>query len=344
MTLLLSTEKRKIFLEPTSDKPFESKGVLNPAIIEKDGITHLFYRAISSKYVSSIGYCQLKNEQIIYHSLKPVLFPEFKYEKQGVEDPRITFLDGTYYLFYTAYDGTNALIAMATSKDLKTFKKHGPISSVISYDLAEDFFRESVNNEKYTFFEQKFRKDKGHNVLLWEKDAFLFPKKINGQFALIHRVLPGIQICYFDDFKQLTKKFWINHFKNLKKYSVLESIFHFENDYIGGGCPPIETEFGWLLIYHAVEETFDKGRVYHAAVALLDLKNPQKVISRLPFPLFSPQEKWEKQGIVNNVVFPTGTHIKNNKLTIFYGAADQRIGIIKFNLSKLLGLLLSFKK
>lgn len=344
MSFNLNTNNKKIFLESIPENNFENKGVLNPAAIKKNGLIHFFYRAISKKDVSSIGYCQIKDEKIIYRSKTPVIFPEFDYEKQGVEDPRITFLDGTYYLLYTAFDGKNAVIAMATSQDLVNFQKHGPISPMISYDLAEDYFRNSVTNEKYTSFEQIYKRDKGRNVLLWEKDAFIFPKKINGQFALVHRVLPGIQICYFDDFKELTKDFWIEHFKNFKKYLLLDSQFNFENAYIGGGCPPIETKFGWLLIYHAVEETLEKGRVYHAAAALLDLKNPQKIISRLPFPLFSPQKDWEKHGIINNVVFPTGAIVDKNKLSIFYGAADQKIGLINLDLNELLSLLISFKK
>ena len=155
----------------------------------------------------------------------------------------------------------------------------------------------------------------------------MFPKKINGKYAIIHRVLPGIQVLYFDNFEQLTQDYWRNYLANLKKYSVLEPKYSFENDYIGGGCVPIETEEGWLIIFHSVEVDIKKGRVYHASAALLDINDPTKVIGRLPYPLFSPENSWEKKGVINNVVFPTGVSVKGDKLLIYYGAADNVIGV-----------------
>jgi hypothetical protein len=78
---------------------------------------------------------------------------------------------------------------------------------------------------------------------------------------------------------------------------------------VGGGCPPIETEMGWLLIYHGVHDTVN-GYVYTACACLLDLDNPNKEIARLPYPLFGPELEWELKGVVNNVCFPTGTWIE----------------------------------
>lgn len=336
---MIHISKGEIVLESRPNMEFENMGVLNPTCVEKDGIIHMFYRAVRKGNFSTIGYCQIKDEKIIYRSNKPVLFPEYLYESMGIEDPRITLLDGKYYLLYTAYDGDNALIAYATSNDLKNWDKKGLISPQISYDEAEDIFKKSGVNEKYTFFERYFRYEISDKVHLWEKDAMFFPKKINGQYALIHRVLPGIQICYFNDFEQLTQNFWRNYLFDLNSYLILDPKNSYESGYIGGGAVPIETEFGWLLIYHSVEE--HKGnRIYRASAALLDINNPQKVIGRLPYPLFSPEEEWEKKGVVNNVVFPTGTSIKGDELSIFYGAADNKIGVKKILLSELLKELL----
>jgi predicted GH43/DUF377 family glycosyl hydrolase len=127
---------------------------------------------------STIGYCQIKNGQVIFRADKPILVPEYSYEKQGIEDPRITFLDGNYYMMYTAYDGQNAVIAYAVSSDLKKWKKMGPISPQMSYDKAEDIFRNSGVKENYTFFEKLYRYMRSDKVKLWEKDAILFPKKL----------------------------------------------------------------------------------------------------------------------------------------------------------------------
>ncbi|MFA6908724.1 MAG: pesticidal protein Cry7Aa [Patescibacteria group bacterium] len=331
---MITVKNEGIILEKT-DLPFENQAVLNPACIEVDGITHMFYRAVSQDTVSSIGYCQLKGNTLVHRLTKPVLVPEYDYEKKGVEDPRITFLDGVYYLFYTAYDGKNALIAYATSTDLIHFSKQGLISPRISYDEAEDIFRDSQVRERYTMFEMLYKEKEGKDILLFEKDAALFPKKINGQFALLHRVLPGIQLVYFSDFSELTDNHWRTYLKNLGKYIVLDPTHWFESRNIGGGCPPIETEDGWLVMYHAVEDA-SNGKIYRASAALLDLKDPQKVLGRLHEPLFSPEASWEKNGVVNNVVFPTGAVVRGSRLYIYYGAADKLIAAKSVDLAELL--------
>jgi predicted GH43/DUF377 family glycosyl hydrolase len=299
----------------------------------------MFYRAVKVGNHSSIGYCQFKDGKLIYRSKEPIIKPEFEYEKHGTEDPRIIFLDGIYYLFYVAYDGTNARVALATSRDLKTFKKKGVITSQMTYDKVEDLFTQSKVKKIYTLFERLYRKN-DDNILLWEKDTFIFPKKINGHFAMLHRVLPGIQITYFDSFSNLNKEYWTKYFRHMKKFIVIEPAYNFENFGIGGGCPPVETEAGWLLFYHAIEE-HNSSKTYHAAVALLDKNNPTRIIGRLSYPLFSPTEDWEKDGTVNNVVFPTSAILKDGKIDIYYGAADSVIALKTIELSSLLTELIS---
>ncbi len=328
-----------VILKPTK-LPFENKAVFNPACIEIGGITHMFYRAVNRQDISSIGYCQLSNNQVIKRLTKPLLFPEHDYEKEGIEDPKITFLDGTYYLFYTAYDGKNALIAYATSQDLITFTKHGLISPKISYDEAEDIFRHSQVRERYSLFEMLYKEKRGKSVLLFEKDASLFPQKFKGKFALIHRILPGIQLIYFKDFTELTNTYWRRYLINLGDKVIIDPLYWYESRNVGGGCPPIKTKAGWLIIYHAVEDT-PLGKIYHAAAVLLDLKNPLKVIGRLKQPLFSPEASWEKKGLVDNVVFPTGAIIRKGRLYIYYGAADTCVGIKSVELEALLAALKS---
>jgi len=331
---MLKIKDEGIILEKT-ELEFENKTVFNPACIQTDGITHMFYRAVNHNDISSIGYCQLKNNKVVKRFEKPVLFPEYDYEKNGIEDPRITLLEGIYYLFYTAFDGRNARIAYATSNDLVNFTKKGVISPNITYTEASEIFNQVDLKEEYfiwkLYLETKF---KGLN-LLWEKDALLFPKKINNQFALIHRIRPDIQIIYFENFKDITDNYWKAYLKKIKRYILLVPKFQFENRYIGGGCPPIETKDGWLIIYHAVEDTFS-GTIYHACAALLDIKNPLKVLGRLKEPLFSPKTPWEKSGVTNNVVFPTGAVVKDKRLYIYYGAADKLIAAKSVDLTELL--------
>ena len=95
------------------------------------------------------------------------------------------------------------------------------------------------------------------------------------------------------------------------------------------------------MIYHAVDD-MDRGKIYRAGAALLDLKDPTKVIGHLPYPLFEPTEPWELNGVVNNVVFPTGHAIFGKDLYIYYGAADKRIAVASVNLKKLLKELVKY--
>ncbi len=332
---MLKIKDEGIILERTRLE-FENEAVLNPACVEKDGLVHMFYRAVRRGNFSSIGYCQLKDNKVIRRLDHPIIKPEYKYEAQGVEDPRIIKLNGVYYLFYTAYDGKNARIAYATSRDLIKFTKKGLVSPEITYDEAENLFRQTKLQEKYFLFESFYKEKHGQDVLLWEKDAFLLPRKINNQFALFHRILPGIQLIYFDDFQKLKDlNFWKKYLQKLGENIVLDPKNWFEIRNVGGGCPPIETERGWLLIYHAVEDTSD-GKIYHAAAALLDRDDPRKIIGRLNYPLFSPRTVWEKYGLVNNVVFPTGAIVDGDKLIVYYGASDILIAAKSLSLKELL--------
>lgn len=338
---MLKIKKEGIILEPT-DLRFESSAVLNPAVIQKENTLYMFYRAVQGRNYSSIGYCKLDGPtKVIERAKKPILVPELDFEKTGIEDPRIVFFEGVYYMTYTAHDGKNAVVAYAVSYDLKKWEKKGTISPTFTYDEAEDIFRKSrlKLKEKYFFFESYYKDKMGPDVLLWEKDAFLIPKKIKGQYALIHRILPDIQVIYFDDFKQLTNDYWRQYLKRLGQYIVLELAYGYESRNIGGGAPLVKTDVGWLMIYHAVEDT-NKGKIYHGAAALLDLDDPLKVIGHLKNPLFSPTEDYETKGVTRNVVFPTGTAIFDNRLYIYYGAADLVIAVVSVELDDLLNQLL----
>lgn len=344
---MIKVKKEGVILKPTKLK-FENKAVLNPTCFKEGNYVHMFYRAVRKNGVSCIGYCKLNGPlKVVQRAKQPVLYPEFNYDKAGLEDPRITFIGGKYYLFYTVFDGKNVRVAYAVSKDLKNFEKQSVITPDITYDEAENLFRHSRSKhgqlkDQYFFFESYFKDKVGEDVLLWEKDIILFPEKINGKFALLHRVLPDIQLIYFNDFKDLTLHYWKDYLRHLLKYVVLSSKYWYESRNVGGGATPIKTNKGWLLIYHAVEDT-NEGRVYRASAALLDKKNPLKLIGHLKEPLFSPEEKWEKTGNVSNVIFPAGTAIFGKKLYIYYGAADTRIAVASVNLNELLSELLKNK-
>lgn len=341
---MIKVVKHGVLLGKT-DLIFENEGVLNPAAIKIGSKVHLFYRAVSKGNFSTIGYCVLSDALTVKSRMEqPLLSPEFDYESQGLEDPRIVQIEDTFYLTYTAYDGINALGALALSTDLIHFEKQGLIVPKITYeDFIELSNPDCQLNTKYIRYNEHNRAIEyhGEEVYLWDKNVIFFPRKIDGKLCFLHRIKPDIQIMVqVTDLKELNHDFWSDYFQNLDQHIVLSPKYDHEVNYIGGGCPPIETKDGWLLIYHGVHDTI-KGYVYSACAALLDLKNPQKEIARLPYPLFFPELSWELKGEVNNVCFPTGAVVFDDTLYIYYGAADERIATASVSLSELITELLN---
>lgn len=337
---MITVKKHGIILSPT-DREFENNGVLNPGIYQDGNTIHILYRAVQEGNLSTIGYAKSEGPfKIIERLDRPLITRDFDYEKRGVEDSRIVKIDDTYYITYTAYDGINAMGALATSKDLLHFEKHGIITPKINYQEYEKLVLccGTKLNPKYHHYYNLFSQIGlvgDEYRLLRDKDLTFFPRKINGKFAMLHRIWPGIQIVYFDHWEDLTKPFWENYLKNLSDYIVIDPKGAFEVNYIGAGGPPIETNDGWLMIYHGVQET-SRGKIYHAKAALLQLDKPENEIARLDLPLFSPTKQWEIEGEVNDVVFPTGQALFGDDLYIYYGAADKHIAVAKININELI--------
>jgi beta-1,2-mannobiose phosphorylase / 1,2-beta-oligomannan phosphorylase len=341
---MLKINKHGVLLEKTAFE-FECCAVLNPAILKMGDQISMFYRAVGKDNISSIGFAQLSDPLTIGHRrTHPVLLPHFEYESHGVEDPRLVLLDGLFLLTYTAYNGVNALGAYACSKDLVHFEKKGILVPQISFQEFSQLAGSKVAlHEKYTRFNSRERLTQLRNskVLLWDKNLVFFSKRINGKIFFLHRIKPEIQITSVYELADLTEEFWENYFLHFHEHILMQPQFAHEVSYIGAGCPPIETKDGWLLIYHGVYDT-TSGYVYCVCAALLALHNPTKVIARLPYPLFKPEEIWEKKGTVSNVCFPTGALVADDTLYIYYGAADERIASASLCLSQLLLELLNY--
>ncbi len=339
---MISVKKEGVLLNKT-EHGFENESVMNPAVIAEGNTTHVFYRAVRKGNYSSIGYCRLEGPlTIVERQETPIIFPQFDYESQGTEDPRIVKIDDLYFISYTAYDKVNALGALATSRDLKHFEKHGIIAPRISYadfkhlaecqgNVSEKYFRINWQYDSMTKFDEK--------VFIWDKNLIFFPRRINGQIMFLHRIKPGIQIVGIKALSELTKEFWDEYFLHFHDHILIDPHYEHEASYIGGGCPPIETEAGWLLIYHGVHDT-PSGYIYSACAALLDIDNPLKELARLPYPLFQPELDYELTGEVNNVCFPTGHSIYGDTLYIYYGAADEHVAVASLHLPDLIKELL----
>ena len=297
-------------MKPLKDQ-FGCFARFNPGVLLKDGIVHMLYRATNSdikdgkNYISCIGYAKLDtNTNIIYDSNEKVIYPTLTEESKGCEDPRIVEFEGCFYIFYTAYDGITARVAIAKTDDFISYTKLGVIKH-----------------------------------FTWDKDAFIFPERINGMIAYLHRISPNIQLDYFESFDELLSiNTWADYKHKIETSTIMKSEYFWENQKIGGSVPPIKTDKGWLLLYHAVDDNF----VYRGSVALLDLDNPSKVIARIPYPLLEPQEEYELYGDVNNVIFPEGAYIHEGQLFVYYGAADKYIAVAKIDVDILLEELIKY--
>ncbi|HOK35490.1 MAG TPA: glycosidase [Candidatus Pacearchaeota archaeon] len=313
-------------LTPIKEHPWESRMVFNPAAILKDNKVYLIYRAMGEEEadgfpISRLGMCILKNDGVTIEKRYdyPIIEPEKWYEPAGCEDPRITEIDGRYYLLYTAYLGRKAPpllkeestnIAMAVSTDLFHWKKFDNLL------LPE--------------------------VLQPEKNGVLFPKKINNYYTLYYRVEPSIYVAYSKNLAILPPK-WIGH-----KVIATPRENSWDAWKIGAGAPPIETRDGWLLIYHGVDQPApsrrevrkkdgkEEKRTYRLGVMLIDKENPEKILYRSKGWILEPQEPYEKEGVVPNVVFTCGAVVIGDTLFVYYGAADTVIGVATCSLKALL--------
>ncbi|HXF69791.1 MAG TPA: hypothetical protein VNK89_08280 [Thermoflexus sp.] len=276
--MLRLTRHPEPILKPLSHHPWESRYVFNAGVVYHNGLVHMLYRAMGEDMSSRLGYAVSPDGLTFYRLDRPVLSPTSPWEARGVEDPRITLLEGRFYVVYTAYSGSNVRVSMASTMNFITWTHHG----ILLPD--ED-----------------------------NKDAALFPERINGRYAMLHRRPPDIWLAYSEDLTH-----WTDHQVIMRPRPGT-----WESWKIGAGAPPIKTEWGWLLFYHGV----DHHKVYRLGVALLDLEDPTRVIRRQEAPILSPEAPWEREGQVPNVVFTCGAVEIDGTYYVYYGGADTVIGV-----------------
>ncbi len=301
-------------LLPIAEHSWESKAVFNPAAVLERGTVRILYRASSDDDTSTFGYAESKDGFTISKRLPdPVYVPRADFERKknpgnsGVEDPRITRIDDTYHMFYTAVDA------------------EGPPRVAMTSIKRKDFL--TTRFDRFSF--PKLISPAGVD----DKDACLFPEKIGGKFVVMHRIQPSIDINFLDnlDFEGAHGTLTHNPF-------VFPRRGMWDSAKIGINSIPVRTDEGWLILYHGVSE-YDHA--YRIGALLLDLTHPEHVIGRSRHPIFEPKEPYEQIGVVPNVVFPCGAIIKGNRLIIYYGGADKVIGVASITLKKLLKQLLS---
>jgi len=220
----------------------------------------------------------------------------------GIEDPRLTRLDemGVWAVAYTAYSHGGPLVSLATTRDFRSFTRLGPVMP------PED------------------------------KDAALFPVRFDDRWAMFHRPVakhPGT-----------SADIWISFSPDLKHWGDHQEVIQarmggwWDANKIGLSAPPLETSEGWLILYHGVRTTAS-GSIYRLGLALLDLEDPRIVIRRSEEWVFGPKAHYEREGDVDDVVFPCGWTTDGDKVMMYYGAADSCIALATARIDELLAFL-----
>jgi predicted GH43/DUF377 family glycosyl hydrolase len=226
--------------------------------------------------------------------------PKANCEKDGVEDPRVTQIDGQLVMVYTALREYNHLrvyqIALTTIQN-NEFLQH-----------------------KWNWTPRKLPFPGIHN-----KDGVLFPQKVDGKYVMLHRIEPDLCVAYSDD---------MVHWCDIKALMAPRAT-GWDNWKIGAAGTPIKMDDYWFVIYHGVSV----DRLYCLGVILLDGDNPERVLCRSRKAILMPKMEYERFGKVPNVVFSCGNVIIGDQLFVYYGAGDSVIGVASVKMEKLLGSL-----
>lgn len=308
--------KKNPVLVRNRDNLWEAEAVFNCSPILSGKQIHLLYRALSTPQtvdgkeirLSSIG-CASSKDGLNFKERRQFIKPEREWEKYGCEDPRATFFEGKYYIFYTAlgtfpFSAEGIKVGVATTKDFaKVEEKH----------LVTPFNAKAMS---------------------------LFPERINGKIAIILTVNTDkppahIAIAYLNKKEEMfSMDFWDDWYKSFEKFSL--PLKRSSIDHVEAGAPPLKTPHGWLLFYSYIQNYFSSSPLFTVEAALLDLKNPTKIIARAKEPLLIPEEEYEKNGMVPNVIFPSGAIIKGKDMLLYYGAADTSCALSIAPFSKLI--------
>lgn len=314
-------------IQPLLNQPWENFATFNAAAVYLDNKVHFLYRAIGNEGLSVLGYAASKNGTAINERLPdPVYMPKenFEFKRQdnimmsfhyvsgggwgGCEDPRISKIDDTLYMTYTSFNGAN------------------PPGVALTAINVNDFL-----NKKWDWRKAVLISPPGEIHKNW----VIFPGKINGKYAILHSLSPEIAIDYFDNLD-------FHEGGCIKSYHGQEIRNSWDNQMRGIGPTPIQTEDGWLILYHAMDKN-DPGK-YKLGAMLLDINNPVNVLYRSPYPILEPALDYENDGYKAGVIYCCGAVVINGRLFIYYGCADKSVAVASVNLEYFLKKLKTSQK
>lgn len=323
-------------LSPDAAYSWEKEGVFNPGVVHTGSEVVMLYRAVGEldAYISRFGLATSTDGTTFTRaSSAPVFEPHESFDQWATEDPRITKIDDDYYVTYVAvperimlngssFPRTTPLetaTGLLRTRDFRTYENLGIISAADSDN----------------------------------KDIVLFPRKINGRYAMLHRPnrwnkpkcarrqAEGNPVNWPCDLTALPDKpaiwiAWSDDLLHWDNHQVFLPASHSNDSKIGPGVPPIETPLGWLVIYHHVTTT-DRpdGFCYTARAALFALDDPTHCIGKLKYDILAPEAVYEQERN-SHIVFPTGGYVLDDTLFIYYGASDRYVCLATTSLTALL--------
>ncbi len=246
-------------------------------------------------YLTSISYIRIARSKDGHNftlDKEPFLYPFNEYQTFGIEDARVMQMEDTYYITFSAVSECGVADALVTTKDFKT------------YDYKGNIFAPE------------------------NKDVLLFPEKISGSYYALHR--PSAKNIGELDIWLASSPDLVNWGNHKRLIGVRQNSY--DDGRVGGGCTPIKTKEGWLILYHGAT----KGHRYVMGAALLDLNDPSIVLKRTTEPFLEPVAEYEKNGFFGDVVFACGTIQEGDLLKMYYGVADTSMAGCEMKISDLL--------
>jgi predicted GH43/DUF377 family glycosyl hydrolase len=324
-------------ISPKPHREWETYGTLNPAAVEDSkGDVHLMYRAIGDNGLSNIGHARSEDGlDFSTRSAFPVYRPSteettlatLEKEEQkngarpkeynptvyhsgggwgGYEDPRVVKIGDRVYMTYTDFQGWHSVRIALTSI------------------AVSDLEKERWNWKKPQLISP------ANEV---NKNWLIFPEKINGKYAILHGIVPKIMIDFVDDLDAPIKPI-----SSPRKQGPQPGREDFWDSFMrGAGPPPLKTEIGWLLLYHAIDK--NEPNKYKLGAMILDLKDPTNILYRSPHSILAPDACYENDG-KPGVVYASGALIRDEQLVIYYGGGDKHVCVAQTELQPLLGWLM----
>jgi len=288
-------------LLPEPASPWECTNVFNPGVLYHNGLFHMFYRAQGLDWVSRLGYAVSADGVHWNRMREPILEPVDGSDSRGLEDPRLVEIEGIFYMTYTAYGSEFQGSGTPTHSGGGILPMIARSRNLITWERMGPIVRGEDN-----------------------KDHILFPRRIGGRYVALHRRWPTKGLAYSDDLLTWPEEDMVPIFGPRAS--------GWDSKSVGSNGVPIETDEGWLLLYHA----YDDDHIYRFGTCLLDLKDPSRIIHRAAASIFEPRELWELKGDVPNVVFSGANPVVDGTVYVYYGGGDHVIGLATCSLDELL--------